>query len=178
MNVQFCTIIPLYSVTLRCPCVVETVVNKRGRTISRGSAAAAATEEDNGDRQRVYSNRTNLVNTSCAEGESPALLTHLTIFVHLVVCQLHLLKGYDLFPQSLTADGTVWVRVEASGWRRIGFACDQPWGSVVRVSVAPRIRGHNVQQYGVTVCGLGLSQGARKWYSEGGKHPPAIKRKG
>lgn len=53
-------------------------------------------------------------------------LTHLTILVHFVVGELHLLEGHDLFPQRLAADWTVRMRVETGGRWRIRFACDQP----------------------------------------------------
>lgn len=88
--------------------------------------------------------------------------THLAILVHFVVGQLHLLEGHDLLAQSFAANRTVGMRVEASGWGWVSFAGDQPRRPVVRVTVAPRVGGHNVQEYGVAVGGLGLSQGSGK----------------
>ena len=99
--------------------------------------------------------------------------TYLTRSVRLVVGELDLLKGHDLFPQLFAGERRVGMGVEAVGRRGIGFAGDQPRRAVVSVAVAFVVARHDVQEDPVLLVGVQVVKAA----PDCRKHTPAWKKR-
>lgn len=91
---------------------------------------------------------------------SSILLTHLSTFVHLIVGQLHLLKGYDLLAQCLRTDGTIGMRIDACRGRGICLARHQPRTAMICIAIATRVQWNYVQKYSIAIRWLYLAQWA------------------
>lgn len=77
----------------------------------------------------------------------------MSVLVHLVVGELDLLEGHDLFAQLVTGERRVGVRVQPVRSGRIRLARDQPRRPVVRVTVTLVVHGHDVHQHRVPLVG-------------------------
>jgi len=90
--------------------------------------------------------------------------------VRLVVRDLHLLKADHLFPQLFSGEGTVRMRMQPVGGRRVRLARHQPGGAVVGVPVPLVVTRHNVQEHEVLDPRLVVQP--RKAAAHRREHPP------
>ena len=65
--------------------------------------------------------------------------------VALVVGDLDLLKANDLLLQLICCEGTIRMTVETVGWSRVCLSRNQPWGSVIGVSVSLVVTWGDIQ---------------------------------
>lgn len=93
--------------------------------------------------------------------------SHLTVLVHVVVRQFHLLEGNNLFSQLFASKRRVRMRVKSRGCRRICFAGYQPAATMISISVSLVVERHDVHQHRI----MTLSLESTKGYPTGRKHP-------
>ncbi len=97
------------------------------------------------------------------------MLTNLSILVHLVVGELHLLKGDDLLAKLFSGVRSIRVRIEPVRWGWVSLSGDQPGGPVIGVAVPLVVTGHDVQEDPV----LHVRPQVGETASDSGEHSPA-----
>lgn len=100
-------------------------------------------------------------------------LSYLTVLIHVVVRQFHLLEGDNLLPQLLAGERGVGMHVKPRRCRRIRFASFQPATTMIGVSIPLVVDRYDVHQDGVTAVRFKSAEGhpARR------KHSPVKKKK-
>ena len=95
-------------------------------------------------------------------------VTHVALFVHLIIGQLNLFESDHLLPQLITRIRYVRVSAETVRRRRVGFPSDKPWGSVVCVSIPLVINRDDVHEDPISFVEISVE----KWDSNRGEHSP------
>lgn len=101
----------------------------------------------------MSSKRDTFINSTSNSADAPRF-SYLTMFIHVVIGQFHLLEGDDLLQQLVTGEGGIGMNVKSRGCRRVRFASLQPATTMIGVSIPLIVDRHNVHQHCVTTFRL------------------------